>query len=299
MEKIKSFFTENWIRIIAFTLVLVLMVCSMTVFASIFTDPQTYSKTIQSIDEKKLSVLGVSAAIAGSSTLLSSVPGDAANPLAEELMDLSSYLVIVICVLVLEKSLLTVFGAVSCYILFPIACCFIMAFIIRKKQVFLSWAIKLAVLALALLTIVPCAMKISDYIYEVNQVAIEQDVEMIVEPTETENESQSEEESPWYKKLWDTVTDAVDDAAEAVVDAGKKAIETGKQALSKFTDAVSVFIIAYCAIPIFVVFLFLWLLKILFGIDISINNLNPMQYLENRRQKRRRKKEDKAEITAL
>jgi len=53
---------------------------------------------------------------------LASVVGDATTPVANEIMDISSYLLIVVCALVLEKSLLTVFGYIAFNILIPIAC---------------------------------------------------------------------------------------------------------------------------------------------------------------------------------
>ncbi len=56
MFKIDSLFV-HWKRVLAFSLVLVLMFCSMTILANTFTDPQTYSDTIESIDEKKVTVL--------------------------------------------------------------------------------------------------------------------------------------------------------------------------------------------------------------------------------------------------
>ena len=277
MERIKLFFTAHWKQVSAFFLVLVLLLCSITVLANAFTNPQTYHKTIQSIDEKKLTVLGVSAAIAGSSTLLSAVPGDATSNLAKELLDLSSYLIVVVCILVLEKSLLTVFGAAACYVLLPVACLLTLIFIINNKKVLLSWAIKLSVLAMAFLLIVPCSMRLSDYIYEVNQVSFEQEAEDLAE--DTEEDAESEEDVPWYKKLWNSVTSAVTETAEA-------AVEHGKKILNEFIDAVSVFIIAYCVIPVFVVFLFLWLLKILFGIDIKIKRdaVNPKRLLKGKDQ---------------
>lgn len=274
MEKIKLFFSKNWLKVISFVLILAFMICSVTVLAKTFTDPHTYIKTIQSIDEKKLTVLSVSAAIAGSSTVLSAIPDDATTPLAEELMDLSSYLVIVVCILVLEKSLLTVFGSVSCYVLFPIACVFALAFFIRKKQIFIAWAIKFAVLALALLMIVPVSMKLSDYIYEVNQLTIEESTEEVLDTVDPETETESNEDLPWYSKLWDAIESTANKAVEKVEQFAQKAIETGKKALNKFTDAVAVFIIAYCAIPVFVVFLFLWIFRILFGLNTNVNFKN-------------------------
>ena len=154
-----------WPKLIIFALVLVLLVCSITVMAKEFTDPHTYEKTIQSIDEKKVTVLGVSAAISGSATILAAVPDDSTTPLANELMDLSSYLAIVVCILVLEKSLLTVFGAVVCYVLIPMVCILIFIFLINNKKIILAWAIKLTILALAVLFLIPISMKLSDYIY--------------------------------------------------------------------------------------------------------------------------------------
>lgn len=277
MKKIELFFAQNRNRAIAFILIIIFMICSLTFLGDIFTDPYTYSSTIRSLDQKKVTVLGVSAAIAGSATLLASVPDDTTTPLAEELMDLSAYLLIVVCIIVLEKSLLTVFGAISCYIFFPVACILALIYIVQKKHILFTWAIKLTAFALALLIIVPTAMKVSDYIYEVNQVKIEQKVEESSKPTEPETNTEAEEKNkPWWQKVWDSVTDAVTDVANAITGAVEKALDKGKEALSNFTDAVAIFVIAYCAMPILVVVLFIWLLKYLFNIkmNISLEKLN-------------------------
>ncbi|MBP3313042.1 MAG: hypothetical protein J6K84_00080 [Oscillospiraceae bacterium] len=271
MIKAKDFCLSHWKGIVAITLVIVIL-CSITIFANIFTDPQTYRKTIQSIDDKKLTVLGVSAAIAGSATLLASVPDDATTPLADELMDISSYLMIVVCVLVLEKSLLTVLGGAACYIVLPLACILALAFLYNKKHAWGLWAIKLTALALAFLMIVPASMKISDYIYEVNQVSFEESADALVESTGSETKEETKK-LPWYKKLWNTVTNAVKQTVDS-------AMEQGKKVLNEFVDAVSVFVIAYCAVPILIVFAFLWLFKFLFGLKFETNTtlLTPKRF---------------------
>ncbi len=293
MKKLKSFCLEQpkrvwrfckehkW-RVVAIIALLAIILCSLFVFANLATNPQSYKKTIQSIDEKKVTVLGVSAAIAGSATLLAAVPDDSTTPLAEEMMDLSSYLVIVVCILVLEKSLLTVFGAVSCYLLIPLACILFIVCLVRYKRELMAWGQKLFVLALALLFLVPGAMKLSDYIYEVNQVTIEQEVEEIVEDTNTE----AAEDLPWYKKLWNSVTTAVENTVD-------KALDSGKKALNQFIDAVSVFVIAYCAVPIVIVLLFFWLAKYLFNLNIPAEKLLPGQNFSGRKEKRRSREEEK------
>ena len=68
MTKLRYLLLAHWKKITAFLLVILLLISSLTFLADLFTDPQTYRKTIQSIDEKKVTVLGVSAAIAGSAS---------------------------------------------------------------------------------------------------------------------------------------------------------------------------------------------------------------------------------------
>ncbi|MBE6892368.1 MAG: hypothetical protein E7481_10230 [Ruminococcaceae bacterium] len=281
MMKLKQFVETYLKKIIASILVIAILLCSITLLGKIFTDPQTYNKTVQSIDEKKATVLGVSAAIAGTATILAAVPDDSTTPLAQEMMDLSTYLALVVCILVLEKSLLTVLGATSCYILLPISCLLTLGFIIKKNHALLSWAIKICIFAIALLILVPGSMKLSDYIYEINQTTEEAVSEEIVQSTEPE------EEIAWYLKLWNTVTETIKNTAEA-------AIESGQEALNRFIDSVSVFVIAYCAIPILTVLLFLGLVKYLFGLNITINYkaLSPEKLREKRKKLMPKNKEE-------
>lgn len=257
MKKFKLSKSIIW-KTLAVVLVVAIGIVSLTVAADKYTNPQTYSKTIQSIDEKKATVLGVSAAIAGSATLLAAIPDDSTTPLAEELMDLSSYLVVVVCALVLEKSLLTVFGFLTFNIFLPLACILGLIYIISLRKDFLVWALKFLAFALALVLIVPTAMKISDYIYETNQFEI-----VVDEMTPSKEEAVVEEDVPWYKKLWNKVEETVKVGVN-------QALESGKKALNKFIDAVSLFVIAYCAIPILIILLFIWLVKVLFGIKVSL-----------------------------
>ena len=251
---------EIIIRVVAGVLAIVVGVLSVTVLADKLTDPQTYSKTIQSIDQKKATVLGVSAAIAGSATLLAAIPDDSTTPLAEEMMDLSSYLVVVVCALVLEKSLLTVFGFLASYILIPLVCLLAVIHLIGLRRDIGMWTVKMAAFALAIVFLVPGAMRISDYIYEANQFEVVTE-EMAMEDAPSED-TVAQEDAPWYKKIWNKVEETVKEGVT-------QALESGKKALNDFIDAVSLFVICYCAVPILIILLFGWLLKVLFGIKVQ------------------------------
>lgn len=247
-------------KIICITLLLVLALLSIFVVSKYATSPENYKATIESIDEKKATVMGLTATAATASTVLAAIPGDVTTPIANQIMEMSSYLLIVVCVLVLEKSLLTVMGYLSFNILIPIACGMLGFYTFIKKETIKVLAIKFIVFALVISTIIPFSLKISDLIYEVNKTTIEQ-VSTTVDEAIVQEESK--EESSWLDKILNKVK-------EGVSNAGDKA----KQILNKFIDAIAIFIITYCAIPIIVVLLMIWFIKFLFGITIPVPNAN-------------------------
>lgn len=247
-------------KIICITLLLVLALLSIFVVSKYATSPENYKATIESIDEKKATVMGLTATAATASTVLAAIPGDVTTPIANQIMEMSSYLLIVVCVLVLEKSLLTVMGYLSFNILIPIACGMLGFYTFIKKETIKVLAIKFIVFALVISTIIPFSLKISDLIYEVNKTTIEQ-VSTTVDEAIVQEESK--EESSWLDKILNKVK-------EGVSNAGDKA----KQILNKFIDAIAIFIITYCAIPIIVVLLMIWFIKFLFGITIPVPKAN-------------------------
>lgn len=247
-------------KIICIVLLLIVAILSMTVISKIATSPESYTKTIQSIDEKKAAVMGVTATVAATSTALAAIPGDATTPIANQIMDLSSYLLIVVCALVLEKSLLTVMGLLSFKILIPISCVLFGIYTFIKKRTLKILAIKFIIFALIIVTIIPFSMKISDVIYELNQTTIEQVTDKL-DTNLTENEST--DEKSWIEK-------ALDKIKESTSNAGEKA----KQILNNFIDAIALFIITYCALPIIVVFFVLWFINFLFGLSLPTPKLD-------------------------
>ena len=105
----------------AIAVLVIIAVLSMTVLAGFASSPETYADTIASLDKKKITVMELTAATLAASTALSAVPGDATNPAANQIANLSNYLMIVVCAIFLEKFLLTVIGHVAFTYILPIA----------------------------------------------------------------------------------------------------------------------------------------------------------------------------------
>lgn len=267
-------------KIVCIMLLLAIALLSMFVISKPATSAKSYMSTIESIDEKKATVMGLTASAATASTVLAAIPGDVTTPIANQIMEISSYLLIVVCVLVLEKSLLTVMGYLSFNILIPIACGMLGIYTFIRKEALKILATKFIVFALVIVTIIPFSLKISDLIYEVNKVTIQQ---VTNEIDDNLTEEKNTDNKSWLDKMLDKVK-------EGVSTAGEKA----KQILNSFIDAIAMFIITYCAIPIIVILLVIWFTKFLFGITIPTPKNDKLQFL------RKHKKENKAnELTEV
>lgn len=243
-------------KILMVLLCLTLALVSVFVVAKHATDPQSYKNTIQSIDDKKATVMGITTATITASTALAAIPGDATTPIANQIMDMGSYLLIVVCALVLEKSLLTVLGFLAFNILVPIACVLFALSIFVKRNILRVLSVKIVVFALVISTIIPFSLKISDMIYESNQSMV---TELNDEVEKMDDSKESDEEKSW----WESFTDKIKDG---VANVGKKA----KELVNNFIDVIALFIITYCAIPIIIFLIVIWFVKFLFNIKIPV-----------------------------
>lgn len=254
-QKINDISSEEIVKkVLLLLLCLVIALFSIFVVAKKATDPLSYKNTIESLDEKKATVMGVTATAAAVSTGLAAIPGDATTPIANQIMELSSYLLIVVCALVLEKSLLTVFGYLTFQILIPLACVFFAVSIFLKRPILKILGMKIAVFGLVIAVVIPFSMKISDMIYVINESAVDELV------TEAEGiEPEEEQEKNWWEKIVDKIEAGASNASEKA-----------KQILNKFIDTVALFIIAYCAIPIVIFMIVIWFVKFLFNITIPV-----------------------------
>ena len=281
---------ELMTKVVAVVLLVVFAVVSFAVLAQKAADPVTYAHTIESIDDKKATVMTLTATAAAASTALAAVPGDLTNPIAEQIMEISEYLFIVVCFLVLEKSLLTVMGVMSFKILIPAACALMVGYILLKRPGLKILSLKLAVFALVVVFLIPMSVGIGDMIYDVNKATVEELTELETEtvPVETTEpvaqtvpQSEPTEDRGWFGNLVSGITDTVENATEKVGEAAQNVVdkvgqtasdtlEEAKALLNRFVDAIALFVITYCAIPVIVVLVMVWVVKFLFQVQIPV-----------------------------
>lgn len=219
---------------------------------------ETHATSLSILDDKKTSAMGLTTAVALTSTAITAIPGDVATPIANQISELTTPLMIVICAIYLEKFLLTITGFLSFTYLIPISCLCGMIYLFLNKKIWRDLAIKLALFAIVIVFIIPTSVKITTLIEDTFHESIQQTMDT-VEKIEDEASQTNQEDS-----------NALLDFLSGIGKGVSNVVDSAKNALSIFVDAIAVLIITSCVIPICVIFMFIWCIKLIWGIPISI-----------------------------
>ena len=290
-------------KCITAVILLLVAILSITVIGKYASSPENHQKTIASLDEKKQTVMELTAASTVTSALISLLPGDTATPIAEKMADVSGYLLVVLCAIYLEKYLVTITGYVAFTYLIPIACGLWIFNLIFANATVRKLATKLAVFGLAISFVVPASVKISDLIGDTYQAQIEATIEDAkntqsilensgvvddtnatettgtTEASETVTGNVQEKENnnsgsvsnifDWAKDAISGAKDSVANVVENVTISTEELVQKVENSLNHFIEAVAVMIITSCVIPMLVLLLFFWMVKIVLDVDLS------------------------------
>lgn len=237
---------------------IIIALLSIFVLSKPASSPEFHAKTLEALDEKKTTVMELTAASTVASIAISSIPGDAATPIATEIADLSTYFLLILCAIYLEKYLVTITGYATFMILIPAACVLISANVFLKNRSCVFLAKKLITLGLAIFLAVPASVQISNIIDATYESSVQQTIEAANEAADAAEESETESTGiidGFISKVTDTVSDA---AAEA------------KNVLNNFIESIAIMIITSCAIPILVLLFLVWVIKVTLGVDIQL-----------------------------
>lgn len=247
---------------------LAIALLSIFVVSKIVTAPSFNAANIKSLDDKKVTVMKLAAATAASSTAISLIPGDAAMPIANQIAELSGYFIIILCAILLEKMLISVIGYVAFTFIIPAACLLYTLYLYMKKDILKNLAIKLGIFGIVIFTAIPASIKVSDVIYSSYRASIEQTVETTKQNKEYIEEKKKEfsnEDKNWVEKVGDYLSNFTSKIGTGISEIAKK----GEDTLSTLLDTIAVLIITSCVIPIIVILIFAWIIKILFGFNIK------------------------------
>ncbi len=245
-------------KVISVLLLLAILLLSVNVISKKAGDPETHAKTIQALDDKKADVLKLTAASTAASAALVAVPGDSTTPVANKLVDLTSYFLVILIVIFLEKILVSLTGYAAFSVLIPAACILLMIGICLNRSSLKILAGKVAAFGLILFLIIPVSMKVSAMVEEIYNVSVESAVEEATDITEEIDET-SDSEGNFLDKALSKIKDGVTGV-----------LEKGENLLNYYIETVAVMIVTSCVIPILVLVFMIWLAHLLFGISVHV-----------------------------
>ncbi|MBR1409223.1 MAG: hypothetical protein IJ573_10070 [Clostridia bacterium] len=251
-------------RVIIVSVLFTAILVSIFVAEPFFSSESFKNKYIETINKKQQAATGLTVAAAGMATLLAAVPDDSTTPVADQIANTASYLVIVSVVLLFEKYLMGLSGYLVFRWLVPIACTLIILYELFRKRSFKAIACRVIVFAACIWLLVPVSVEIDKRLDETYHTSTT--IEEAVNSNETLETTADNEQ----KGLIENATGFI----SGVTDSIKSLPEQGKRMLVKFMDGVALLILTTCVIPIIVLLIIVLVGKSLIrgiGSEIGIN----------------------------
>lgn len=244
---------------------------SLIFLANLASSPETYQGIYTTLDEKKLNVMGLATTTTAASAAISALPNDTGTPIADKLVDFSSYLMIILAVIYLEKFLLTTLGFLSFGILIPVACVLFAVAVFQRQGTLVKINLqklgtKLTAFGLALFLVVPVSVWLTNNIDATYEESLAASNAAAQEATEQLQESTQQEpqEDPG---LLGGIANAVQDGIDNLTQGAQQALDSLGNQLNTMIDTMAVMIVTSCLVPLLVLILFLQLVKIITGLD--------------------------------
>ena len=227
-----------------------------------YSNPESYSTSIQRLDETKSGVEKLAGSAAAASAAITLMPGDFGTPIADKLADLSGYFLLILCAVYIEKFLISVAGILTFDVLVPVGFVLLAAGVFTAVS-FKKTALRIISLGLIIFLLVPVSLGISGLIEKQYAEEIRTAIDSANQNTEDlrGTADRSDDES-----LWAEFTAKIKGGSEALL----KKLES---ILGNFIDAIAVYIVTTCVIPVAVLALGFWLIKMLFQLDIPTPRL--------------------------
>ena len=279
-----------------------------------FSSPDAFEHTIEKLDDKRNTVLGLTTAATGASVALTAIPDDVGTPVAEKLMDLSGDLLVVLTAIYLEKYLLTVFSVLSFGFLIPLALAALAAYALFQHRVPLLHALprlatKVLLMGVLLVATVPTSVAITDMIDHTYDISVSLDSQAeggqesgagdaagdATEDSDSANAATSSSASTggdsstasddstiaeaegngtWIERGWEFISGI----PEALANGASQVTDAMLTQLGNLVDGFAVMIVTSCVVPLGVLAFYLWAANLITGISVEV----PMRALRPR-----------------
>lgn len=295
-ELIKNTNKQNNVKIVLQIIIpLLIAVLSFGYLSNVASSPEFHKETIMSLESKQENVLKLSAITVTTATTASLILGDRASSISSKLLDLTGYFLVILFAIMLEKYLVTIMGLVSFKVIIPIACILFSVFTIIDRKTMRKISLKLIVFAVAAFLIIPLSINVANTIEnmyeeaniirvveesekienEIKESSVNTDNSSINDNVDVEKETQAtngiiDSVKGIFADAKENITNGISGVVNSVIKSANESIDKLTKHLNKMIETIAVMLITTCAIPILMIIVFLWLIKVLFRTDFNI-----------------------------
>ncbi|MCR5825187.1 MAG: hypothetical protein K6G54_01345 [Oscillospiraceae bacterium] len=250
---------ETALKKTLFCMILLLIAVFSAVFVAERVSTTEASRALSAaLDEKSETVLKLTGASTLASATITLIPGDAATPIADKLADFTEYFLLILCVLYAEKYLLSIIGVATFRILVPCVCALLAVGAFWSRGTMQRLALRVALFAVAMFVAIPASLGVSDMVYD----SYRQSIDATMEETQALNDKTALlSEAGEDKGLIASVLESISESASGLAD-------KAAGLLNHYVESLAVLIVTSCVIPLLAMVFFVWLIRLLTGLDL-------------------------------
>lgn len=256
---------------LAIKILLLLLAAALSFFVVSAKLPESkfVKESLASVEDSSNTVMKFSAATLSTSLAISALPDDFATPLADNLADMNTYFVAILVVLFLEKILIRYGIKAAFMILIPLACSAGILFVITKRDILKSLAIRLCVLGLAVAFVVPCSTHLTNIVASDLTEYVNDTIEETEDGSDKLNEAMDggAEDKTIFEKLSDLFQTAINGIADLLLHF--------QNTIRRCMNSIAILILTNCLMPLLTFFILKWMLGELFQIAIPMPPIRP------------------------
>jgi hypothetical protein len=254
---------DKWIWVLVFA---ALAVLCFTFIHDLYLNLPFIKESITYLDGKSSTVMALTGAATSASVAITMLPNDIGTPIATELANISSYAILILAAVHLEKYLITIAAEVSLKFLLPgVFAASAGNTALGMNPRVTSIVRKVAVFALAILCVVPISVQASQLIEK----TYKDDVQISIEETQREAEEIKE-------ALQGKDQNFIEEFISNITGGAATLVSGFETSLNNFVEAISVMLITACLIPAATFMFLIWLLKMLLQIDVPMPLMEDM-----------------------
>lgn len=245
-----------WIWVKVLVVILAAVLC-ITVIGPYLTNQKTYESQSRYLEEKMANANMLALGASSASFVVSMLPDDTGSAISNELAQFTGYLLFVISAIFLEKYLLVTIGWIGTVIAVISCGFFLLSLFANKgnKMKFKEYAVRTLIFSICIVCIIPLGCECGKAIELANEASIKRALADAENANQIVEAMPEEQDKNFFQKVGDFFA--------GLWDSAKQAYEWAKSVLNNFMASIAVMIVTTIAIPILMLFAFLWAIRFL------------------------------------